>query len=46
MKTFECYYNGAVLTLQAKCKEDAERYAGYVLGVGKRTWLMYVREVR
>ena len=46
MKTFECYYNGSVLTLNAECKADAERYAGYVLGVGKRTWLLYVREVR
>jgi len=46
MKTFECYYNGSVLTLQAENKADAERYAGYVLGVGKRTWLLYVRETR
>lgn len=46
MKTFECHYNGAVLTVSAENKADAERYAGYILGVGKRTWLMYVREVR
>jgi hypothetical protein len=46
MKTFECYYNGSVLTLQAESKADAERHAGYVLGVGKRTWLLYVRETR
>ena len=45
MKTFECHYNGAVLTVSAENKADAERYAGYVLGVGKRTWLLYVREV-
>jgi hypothetical protein len=46
MKTFECYYNGSVLTFKAESKADAERHAGYVLGVGKRTWLLYVREVR
>ena len=46
MKTFECHYNGAVLTVSAENKADAERYAGYILGVGKRTWLLYVREMR
>ena len=45
MKTFECYYNGSVLTFKAESKADAERHAGYVLGVGKRTWKLYVREV-
>ena len=46
MKTFECHYNGAVLTVSAENKADAERYAGYILGVGKRTWLLYVREMK
>jgi len=45
MKTFECYYNGSVLTLQAESKADAERHAGYVLGVGTRTWKLYIREL-
>jgi hypothetical protein len=45
MKTFECHYNGAVLTVSAENKADAERYAGYILGVGRRTWKLYIREL-
>ena len=47
MNLYECTNtcNGAVLVVTASSKAQAERHAGYILGVGKRTWLLRVREV-
>jgi len=47
MNLYECTNtcNGAVLVITANSKAQAERHAGYILGVGRRTWLLRVREV-